>query len=148
MPAGALVSYPAPAAADSCGIKSVVCAAPSGSTFPIGTNTVGCTVADHASHSAACSFTVKVKSPAEQIADLIVTIDGLPGVPNGTRNSLEAKLEAALRSIGKDNTTPACNELSAMLNEVQAQAGKGITAEQAADLLAVVTRIRAALGCA
>src|SRR5262249_29560737 len=37
-----------------------VCNPPSGSTFPIGTTTVTCTVSDACGNTASCSFTVKV----------------------------------------------------------------------------------------
>jgi hypothetical protein len=147
MPGGALVSYPSPAAADSCSVKSVTCVAPSGSTFAVGTSTVQCTVADFANHSTSCSFTVHVKSPAEQASDLIAKINGLPGVPDGTKNSFIVKLNAVIAAIAGGNTTSPCNDLLALMNAVQAQAGKALTAAQAADLVADITRIRAALGC-
>ncbi len=147
MPAGALVRYPGPAATDSCSVRSVVCAAPSGSSFPIGSNIVQCGVADYANHSAACRFTVKVKAPAEQITDLIARIEALPGVRPGTKNSFIAKLESALASLARGHTTPACDKLRALLHEVNAQAGRGLTPAQAAELTAIVTRIRGALAC-
>ena len=135
---GAVASYSAPNAADSCSVRSVACVAPSGSTFPVGTNTVQCTVSDFASHTASCSFTVNVKSPAEQAADLIAQINGLPGVQDGAKSSFIAKLNAAIAAIASGNAKPACNVLQALLNAVQAQA---------ASLVADITRIRAALGC-
>ena len=55
MPAGALVSYPGPAATDSCSVKSVVCAAPSGSSFRTGSNAV---------HGAASPTTRITRPPA------------------------------------------------------------------------------------
>lgn len=146
-PGGALVSYSSPNAADSCSVRSVACVAASGSNFPSGTSTVQCTVSDNANHTASCGFTVKVKSPAEQAADLITKINGWPGVQGGTKNSFTSKLEAAIARMTAGNTKAACNDLGALMNAVQAQAGKGISAAQAADLLADITRIRGALGC-
>jgi hypothetical protein len=146
-PGGALVDYPNPTAADSCGVRSVSCVPASGSTFPIGTNTVQCTVADGASHTATCSFTVRVKSPAEQLADLVAKINGLAGVKGATKNSFIVKVEAALAALAGGNTTTACSTLQALMQAVQAQAAKELTAAQSADLIADISRIRAALGC-
>jgi HYR domain len=146
MPSGAIVNYSNPTATDSCMVQSVACVAPSGSTFGVGTNTVQCTVIDGANHSAACSFTVRVKSPAEQAGELIDTINGLPGVKDSTKHSFSVKLEAALAAIAAGHTS-ACGNLQALMQAVQARAGKELTDVQAADLIVDITRIRAALGC-
>jgi len=146
-PGGAAVSYPPPTAVDGCSVPRVVCDPSAGSLFPVGTNSVQCTATDNSSHVASCSFTVKVKSPAEQAADLIVKINGLPGVQDGVKNGLVVKLDAVRAALALGNTTSACAELQALASTVQAQAGKQLTAAQAADLLVDITRIRAALGC-
>jgi hypothetical protein len=49
----------APVATGSCGITTV-CTPPSGSAFPIGTNTVECMATNSAGDSASCSFTITV----------------------------------------------------------------------------------------
>ncbi|GEM_PF-2171643 len=46
---------------------------------------------------------------------------------NGIVNSLDAKLEAAQKSIDKGNTKTATNQLNAFINEVEAQRDKKIT---------------------
>lgn len=59
----AVVNYTAPSAADNCpGVGVPVCVPASGSTFPVGTTTVNCTVADASANSpdGTCSFTVTV----------------------------------------------------------------------------------------
>jgi len=148
MPSGSVVNYLAPMATDSCSAApSVMCAASSGSTFEVGTSTVQCTVTDGANNASACSFTVKVRSPAEQAAALIEKINALVGVKDAMKTSLIAKVEAALMSIAGGNTAAACWDLLALLQAVQAQSGKQLTSTQAADLIADITRIRAALGC-
>ena len=53
-----VVTYPDPVASDNCGVQSVVCDPPSGSTFPVGTITVTCTATDTSGNTATCSFTV------------------------------------------------------------------------------------------
>ena len=58
--AGATVFF-AVQAADLCsGTVPVACVPPSGSTFPIGTNTVVCTATDNSGNTNQCSFTVTV----------------------------------------------------------------------------------------
>ena len=57
----AVVTFPNPTVNDNCpGVGSPVCAPPSGSTFPLGTTTVTCTVSDASGNPASCSFTVTV----------------------------------------------------------------------------------------
>jgi hypothetical protein len=145
-PAGATVGFSSPAAEDRCSVRSVSCTAPSGGVFPIGTTSVQCTANDFANHSAACSFTVQVKGPAEQAQDLIDIINGLPGVGDGIKSSLVAKLTAAITAIGSERPS-ACAMLQSLANEVQAQAGKELTTIQAAELAERIARMRAALGC-
>jgi hypothetical protein len=55
-----IVNYPAPAAADNCGLQNVVCTPPSGAAFPLGVTTVSCTATDTSGNTSACSFTVTV----------------------------------------------------------------------------------------
>ncbi|MBI1804857.1 MAG: HYR domain-containing protein [Ignavibacteriae bacterium] len=61
-PAGEVVTYQAPTATDNCpnNLGNVACNPPSGSTFPVGTTTVTCTVSDRAGNSASCTFHVEV----------------------------------------------------------------------------------------
>lgn len=57
------VSFDAPIAAGGVQPLTFSCSPPSGSSFPIGTSTVTCTVTDAAQQAATCSFTVKVQGP-------------------------------------------------------------------------------------
>src|SRR5439155_10226979 len=56
----AVVNYPAPTAGDNCGVATLVCDPPSGSTFAKGTTPVTCTATDAAGNSSTCTFTVTV----------------------------------------------------------------------------------------
>ncbi len=56
------VFYPAPTISDNEVGVQVVCAPPSGSSFPIGPTTVTCTATDRAGNTSSCSFTVTVTS--------------------------------------------------------------------------------------
>ncbi len=69
------------------------------------------------------------------------------GLPAGTANSLLAKVNAAQASLAAGNTTDACNELAALINEASAQSGKKLTVAEAAAIIAAATAIRTALGC-
>jgi len=86
--------------------------------------------------------------PADELIDNgIDDITNLPGVPAGTKNALNAKLNAALAALAIPDTGQACNNLQALLNQIQAQSGKKLTIEQAADLTADVLKIMATLRC-
>jgi lysophospholipase L1-like esterase len=55
-----VVNFDAPAAQGGDAPVTVACTPTSGSTFPVGTNTVNCTATDAAKRSATCSFSVNV----------------------------------------------------------------------------------------
>jgi hypothetical protein len=60
-PAGAVVSYALPTAADAVdGAAEVTCAPPSGSTFALGAHTVTCSASDSAHNTSTAGFTVTV----------------------------------------------------------------------------------------
>jgi hypothetical protein len=59
--AGAAVTYDATASDTQDGTRTPVCAPASGSTFPLGTTTVGCSVTDSGGLSTSGSFTVTVR---------------------------------------------------------------------------------------
>ena len=149
-PQGATVTYTATASLpdDPSSAPTLVCSPLSGSTFPIGTTTVTCTASDAASppDSTTGSFQVVVKGAAAQISDLIALVDSF-ALPQGLQTSLDAKLQAALQAVNSGQTSAACNQLSAFINEVQSQAGKMLTPGQAQQLLAAATQIQAVLAC-
>jgi hypothetical protein len=92
-------------------------------------------------------FVAKIgASPAEQLADLEILIPTF-GLPPGTENSLLAKVRAAADSLAHGNTTAACNQLNALINEAQAQSGKKLTQEQAKAIIDAAQAIRSALAC-
>jgi uncharacterized repeat protein (TIGR01451 family) len=64
--AGAVVTYPAPTVAYTCGSPvQVTCQPASGATFPVGATPVTCTVTDVLSNSTTCNFTVTVLPTAD-----------------------------------------------------------------------------------
>jgi len=63
-PSGAPVSYDAPVATDNLDAAVAVnCAPASGSTFPLGVNTVTCSASDLAGNSSSASFTITITPP-------------------------------------------------------------------------------------
>jgi len=96
------------------------------------------------------SNTVSVISAATvqlAIQNLINTIDSFH-LPKGITTSLEAPLNAALAQLNRNNPTPACNQLNAFLNQVNAKQTSGqLTPQQAADLSQQAKAIQQAIGC-
>ena len=91
----------------------------------------------------------------EQVDDLLLEVSLL-----GPGGSLQSKLAAVLESLQPSSmvrassasaspagTGNACARLQAFINEVRAQAGKKITAVEAAAFVAAAERIRAVIGC-
>ena len=75
---GGVANYPAPTVSDNCG-ATASCTPPSGSTFPIGTNTVTCTATDGSGNTATCTFTVTVLPADLLISKAVVSGQAKPG---------------------------------------------------------------------
>ncbi len=72
----AAVNFPLPVASDTCSTASVVCVPPSGTSFPLGTNTVTCTATDAANNQSVCTFHVMVNSvPVALCHDVTKLVD-------------------------------------------------------------------------
>ena len=94
------------------------------------------------------SFTFQPPSstPEDQINDLIALVESF-GLPRGPENSLITKLEDVLAAVEASDTATACSEVTAFMNECQAQSGKKLTADQATQLINSANQIRTNLGC-
>ncbi|HXH42086.1 MAG TPA: FG-GAP-like repeat-containing protein, partial [Thermoanaerobaculia bacterium] len=145
-PAGAIVSYTVTAADNSGLVPNIMCAPPSGTTFPVGTSTVNCTASDAAGNSSVGSFTITVNGPSAQASNLITLVQSL-NLNGGTGTSLTTTLTNAINSFASGNTTSACNQIDAFISQVQAQSGKKLTTAQADQLIAAANQIRTAQGC-
>jgi hypothetical protein len=78
-------------------------------------------------------FTWVILTPAQAIQNLIDTVKGL-NLQQGIDNSLDAKLEAALKALNdlnQNNDAAAIDSLKAFVQEVEAQRGKSLTDQQA-----------------
>jgi len=85
--------------------------------------------------------TATVLSPAQAMANLLALVESL-GFQQGS-----GLLNAALSQLDRGNTTAACNQMGAFINQVQAQASKQLTTAQATQLIQAATEIRMALDC-
>jgi hypothetical protein len=72
-----VVNYPLATASDNCAVTNVTCVPPSGSLFPVGTNTVQCTAWDSSGNSNSCSFTVTVTCRSKWVQEPDLTPGGL-----------------------------------------------------------------------
>jgi streptogramin lyase len=140
--AGRNVSFEVSAADDTDGSVPVSCTPASGSVFAIGDTLVECTAVDAAGNDAHASFTVHVQGAAEQLVHLLEAVAGV-----GPGTSLAEKVRDARDALARGDVDDACSALRSMLNQVAAQAGKGIPAGVADSLIADATRIRSVLSC-
>jgi probable HAF family extracellular repeat protein len=77
----------------------------------------------------------------------LIDLIGQLNLPKGTENSLLAKLEHALDCADSNDVGCMCRSLNAFENEVRAQAGKKIPADEAQLLLAAAQGLMGELGC-
>jgi plastocyanin len=115
---GAIVTFTATAVDQISGPRPVACAPASGFAATT-TTTVSCSASDAADNGTTKTFTVSVTPPT--VADLIAKVKAL-SLQQGIENSLLTKIKAGA--------------LGAFQNEVRAQAGKKISAADAAALIA------------
>jgi hypothetical protein len=144
-PSGATVTYAVSATDDVDPNPIVVCTPPSGSLFPLLTNTVSCTATDAAGNSATGTFQVVVLDARQQLQETIDLIASYQLTRLGT--SLPDKLQLASGYIVVGDIGEACGVLTGFLNQVRAQSGKALTVDQATELTMRVNRIRNVIGC-
>jgi len=88
--------------------------------------------------SASFKFEVVQSNPVTMIQDLIGLVASY-NLQQGIDNSLDAKLEAAVKAledVNANNDASAVNKLQAFINEAEAQRGNKLTIEQADELIA------------
>ncbi|HEX6488710.1 MAG TPA: hypothetical protein VF137_07550 [Candidatus Dormibacteraeota bacterium] len=83
-----------------------------------------------------------VTSAATDLASLSKTVQGV-----GTGGSLANKVNQAQSQLASGDTAGACSTLSAFINQVKAQSGKGISPAEATQLISDAKEIEAKLGC-
>jgi len=90
--------------------------------------------------------TLPIYTTAEQISALINLVNSFP-LSKGLQTSLNAKLNAALNAVNAGNTSAACGQIGAFINQVNAQSGNRLTMDQAMQLRKTAQLIQAALAC-
>jgi virginiamycin B lyase len=111
--------------------------------------TISFTNTDTGLGNATRTATLTVTSIASLISNLLTLIDGY-NLANGIDTSLDAKVQAAqaaLDAMRSNSVGTACNQLSAFVNQTQAQSGVQLTVPQANQLISGGNQIRAALAC-
>lgn len=88
--------------------------------------------------------TANFLTPSEGITMLINQINGA-GLQGGFRNSLRKKAQNASKSLSKGNDADAIDQLTSLINEINAQIGKKIDAGTAAVLIAKAQAIIVAI---
>lgn len=78
------------------------------------------------------TFIVETMDPKVMIANLQNTISGL-GLDQGTANSLNSQLSAALGAMQRGNSNAACGSLGATQNYVNAKTGRKADAQSGGD---------------
>jgi hypothetical protein len=86
------------------------------------------------------------RPPQQKLADIETTVSAL-GLDKGSANSLLVKIQGVSKDILTGRGDAACGKLAAFINEVQAQSGKKIAPDKAADLIAAANEIKSGLGC-
>jgi hypothetical protein len=84
--------------------------------------------------------------PKGRMTDLIALVRSF-GLPRGAETSLVVKLQDAIAALNTGDTATACSALGDFINEVNAQSGKKLTAQQAQQLTDSATAIRGLIGC-
>jgi hypothetical protein len=143
--AGALVTYTATASDLVEGTISASCDPVSGGVFPIGHTTVTCVASDQAGNrSSPRTFDVFVKGAGEQLADVVALVDGLNAKKT---KKFEHELQKVQEALARGRLEQACHELDKFALKVRNETAKTLTADEARQLIAAVTRIEAVLGC-
>ncbi|RPJ57580.1 MAG: HYR domain-containing protein [Acidobacteria bacterium] len=125
------VTLPVPEVQDACAVVSQGNDAPD--LFPIGQTTVTFWATDGSGNRGQTTLSVVVELPSQALADLLNSLPGM-GLDPDIENPLSALLEAAIAALGKGSTAAAQNQLNATLRIIEAQTGKSLAPDIAAEL--------------
>ncbi len=106
-------------------------------TLALGSHTFTVTATDFYGNHGTASVTFTITSTVGDLATSVGQLyDGGQIAKAGIRDSLLAKLDAAMKSAASGKTKVAINQLNALISELMAQSGKGITPAAATTLIA------------
>lgn len=144
-PDGAVVDYGVTATDDEDPSPVVACDPMNNSLLPLGVTPVSCTATDATGNQAQASFTVTVELVVgeETFDEVAADIEAL-GLPNGAENSFVKALEGADKNLANGDNVGACDKLTSLVAKIDAQDGKKLTTEEAAELRDSVQAIVAA----
>ncbi len=128
---------------DAVGVLSTTAPVPVGGPIPtdkLGNQTFTVTATDYGKNTATNSATYTVETPAQGTQDLKSGVSNSP-IPQGIKNGLNAKLDAAINALNQGDKKAAINILQAFINMVNAQRGKSITSAQADSWIAATQNI-------
>jgi hypothetical protein len=135
---GDTVSIGCQASDATSGVASSDCGSVAGSKpayeYPLGDTMIAAHATDDAGNSSAASETVRVVDTPSGLKSLVEQFSSSPGVTNG----LGAKLDAIAQA---PNANAKAGSVRAFINQVNAQTGKGLTADQAATLIKLVQEL-------
>ena len=111
--------------------------------------TVNCTANDATQNTVGCSFTIKIYSPQEVVANLKSAVNAMAGSLNhGQLKGLMSQLDALLASIDDDNTVSICGQLAGFIAKIEQWIGSGVlTAAQGQPLIASANNLKQTYGC-
>jgi hypothetical protein len=152
--AGATVTYEVPVGSDNCpgATTALTEGLGSDSTFPIGTTSETYTATDACDNATSCTFTVKVLSPEEVADKLIERIEGLVSDGTLTQDQGDGLIDKLTEIIAKLESAqpldPACNQLVAFINQVEAFMNAGfLTALEGQTLIDSAINAGKGAGC-
>jgi len=143
-PDGAVVEYPVTVIDVVDPAPTLMCSPEPGSLFPLLFTAVNCTASDGAGHTANATFDVLVKHADWQLFDTMNLVESWNLEKLGS--SLIDKLRTARKFNDAGKLKQANDTLNGLLNQVASQSDKGLTTEQANELLARVMRIQHVIG--
>ena len=113
-----------------------------------GTYTATLTVKDDDGVPGSATVTVTVLTPEAALARITTFVQGVSGLNAGQRNSLLVKMQAVLDSLQRGNSNAACGQLTAFVNEVDADQKAGrLTSSDAGTMTDAARQIQRSLGC-
>ena len=122
------------------------CYPTSGETFHVGSTTVHCDASDAAGNMSGASFEVYVQHVQEQLLPLRDAVAAEPGVAQGFRKKLLARLDTLLYASAE--TYNICSEMRLFIRQLKdGRKRAGISSETAKAWVAEMRRIGAVAGC-